>query len=635
MCPDEGSAMIIASAGVVLSGIQFIGCSTSAVEISAEGRRPIELENVTFLNNRAIDYFSTGGGLVITGCTSRCSKAHPVAVTLRNCRFEGNAAGVGGGISAESVRLTVSNCHFVNNEAKRTGGAIHITGALASLSVEDSVFEWNRVTSAGLNDEVYLKGGLPMEPLQYFRFRFPNANGGAVSVRSISTTSIVNCNFTENEAPAGGALSIESRWEFIPSTLKIEKSVQIKDSVFVGNSAVETEAAEEQTSSMGGAIYSVSTTQDFEWDVENCVFLGNTAFHGGAVHLATLLTTRPSISNSVFHGNEAESMGGAILLRNTGMLRLTACNLTENTGRIGGAIALTNNAMFMGRGLAGLPPLQRVGVPSLFQGNQAENGGAIACVGCGDMVLQDTVLSGNVASELGGGIYVFDTSASLQFLQNRFEDNRAKMGGGVALEAVARVQFTSAEESLTAVFSNNSAASGSAVHYIASHLKENRLIIARGEFQDNNATSRDNDTSAGGTIQLILNDIPTRAVADILLKDLHIHDNAAAFGGGVSVHVDGDWNDERAAACPASMLSTDPCRQLRFVGVVIEHNTADEAPGLFVTDSRALNISCDDEATWLSFDHILRQDAPCYSFNNNFITGTTSESNVAVSAGAL
>lgn len=646
-CPEEGSALRILSAGVHISGVQFTGCVSSAVEVSVKGGRPIEFENVAFLNNALDGYFTTGGGLQIAGCaSSNCAvkKAHTAKVNLRNCRFEGNSAGVGGGIYAENAHLSLSQCLFLNNTAKQAGGALHITGAGSSLSIRSCVFDQNRVTSSGADDEVVLKGGLPLEPFQYFRFQFPNANGGAIAVRSISETTIASCNFTGNQAPAGGAISIDSRWEAYPTRPDIQDSVQIEDSVFKGNAALDA-ADRERMYLMGGAIYAVSSREDFELTLEGCEFLDNSAFHGGAVHLATLLTARPLISNSLFFGNQAASMGGAILLRNTGMLTLTACNLTENHARIGGGILLTNNAMLLVRGLAGLAPSTRVDLPSVFHGNQAERGGAVACVGCGDAILQDTVVANNVASEIGGGIYGFDTSASLHLLQNRFEGNRAATGGGAAFEAVARVRFTSAEESLRTVFSNNTAASGSALFYVASHLKENRLVIADTECRFNDATSAGSTLqhSAGGTIQLVLDDVPVHAVADVLLKDVHIHDNAAGFAGGIALHVDGEWNDNRTVACPPSMLSTDPCRHLRFVNVTIVENTADEAPGLFLTDSRTLDISCDSEETWISLYDILQRQGDgsltsndlCPLYNDNFISGTADESNIAVSDDAF
>ena len=549
-CTDENRAFEVEADGVQFKGITFENCPQS---VTIETKKPTltRFDEVNFINNIAWDDYSYGGGIYLSAAVDRGNTGVLPGAIVQSCNFTGNVAGVGGAIFAENFNLTILDSIFVGNEADAGGGAVAVEGKRAECRVERSQFLQNSVKGTGYDTEVSYIGGAPIEPFRYFRFAFPSATGGALRTRDVGELRIVQCDFDSNTATAGGAMAHEMSFDaYASSKNSVDRRIIIQKSTFTKNEA-QAPPEEDASGELGGAIYTISAGNYVKWKAQDCVFEQNSARDGGAVHLVTTVATRPNMEGCTFSENTASRFGGAVLLRNTGSSKLKGCKFQKNVAdKAGGGILATNNAFMLVEGLSGLPPEERRGEINTFSENTAQHGGGIACIGCGDLIVRDALFETNTAAEDGGGLYIFDSDSMMQVLQSTFIGNEAgERGGGVAVEAVASVSFTSAAESLKTVFQKNIAVSGSAMFYRAGHQKENRFSLSNAEIAEQQSIENEGIRN-GGTLQLELNYLPSKAIADVLLHHVLLNKNKAIFGGHTPVFsLSGDHHTLPQAVC--------------------------------------------------------------------------------------
>ena len=153
--------------------------------ILLEGNDPIDvtIENCTFMGNMAESvggYGANGGGIYHKNGT----------LTVRNCRFERNSAGEGGGIydGYNSGTLTVSECTFYKNIANAAGGGIRLVCANANDSITNCTFTKN--TANGSN---YYDGGGGI-------YMFLNKKTSA------PVNCVTNCTFVNNRGTGGSEI---------------------------------------------------------------------------------------------------------------------------------------------------------------------------------------------------------------------------------------------------------------------------------------------------------------------------------------------------------------------------------------------------------------------------------------------
>ncbi len=193
--------------------------------------------------------------------------------------FVGNSClDLGGGIlyeGLEDIRFTVSNAVFTQNQAGSTAGGLGILGATDDNVVENSIFRGNRAL----------------------------ANGGAMSTSFLtlaSGTAVTNVLFEDNDARSGGAISTSASETFI-----------VKNCMFLNNSASPISNIDEDAT--GGAIRIDGGNPTMIGNV----FIGNTAFWGGAVFGLDLGSSPSSARlttyiNNIFYNNIADEIAGAI-----------------------------------------------------------------------------------------------------------------------------------------------------------------------------------------------------------------------------------------------------------------------------------------------------------------------------------
>ncbi|PIA82013.1 hypothetical protein BFR04_11965 [Gaetbulibacter sp. 4G1] len=193
--------------------------------------------------------------------------------------FVGNSClSLGGGLlyeGLEDIRFTVSNAVFTQNQADSTAGGLGILGATDDNVVENSIFRGNRAL----------------------------ADGGAMSTSFLtlaSGTTVTNVLFENNDARSGGAISTSASETFI-----------VKNCMFLNNSASPISNIDEDATGGAIRIHGGNPTM-----IGN-VFIGNTAFWGGAVSGLDLASSPSSARlttyiNNIFYNNIANEIAGAI-----------------------------------------------------------------------------------------------------------------------------------------------------------------------------------------------------------------------------------------------------------------------------------------------------------------------------------
>ena len=217
---------------------------------------------------------------------------------------------------------------------------------------------------------------------------------GGAAINNDGAATVTNSTFSSNTAGAGGAISNGD-------------SLTVSGSTFTNNSVISNSA----TGLGGGAIYSSSNRATAGVNITNSTFTGNMeaggSGGGGAIRNRDGSMT---VTNSTFTNNSAVKGGGAV--QNTDVISISGCNFTNNR-------TLGANAQSAGEG----------------------SGGAISNQGGGRVTIADSVITGNSASNYGGGIYYqpnFPDTAFLSVTNSTISNNTANSnndtlgnGGGI------------------------------------------------------------------------------------------------------------------------------------------------------------------------------------------------------------
>jgi predicted outer membrane repeat protein len=202
-------------------------------------------------------------------------------------------------------------------------------------------------------------------------------DGGAVKVQS-SRATLRNCRFVACQGGTGGAVNLA----FAGGTL-------IENCVFLDNS---TPPVIDPFFNQGGAIYiSGNSGVNPPVRVRRCIFQGNTAGDGGAIHSNGVVPV--FLSHCIFRDNQALRWGGAIQNRswNPNVFTLDDCLFAGNSaGDDGGAIR--SHTFFLNE-----PSDLRIRGCTFSDNTAGDTGGAVAMASNGKLHLANCVLWGNSA----------------------------------------------------------------------------------------------------------------------------------------------------------------------------------------------------------------------------------------------
>ncbi len=452
------------------------------------------------------DYFSGGmdendarGAIFLAGATfSRCE------VNPSN-GFNGHGGAIkayGGGIVSAQDSL------FVDNKANgigQAGGAIALVDFYGTGTITGSTFSGNEAYFGGAVQQN--RGMLTVTGSLFANNRtsgetttsYPTGNGGgAIELHQGAATTITGCTFAENTANSGGAI-FNDTFNNAVCTAEISGStfsgntadyqggaiynyaiMSVADSVFSGNSVIETESniytsfggavANTKNGTMtitggtfsansavqGGAIatfidYGSSDTANLT--VSDATFADNAAMYGGGIYIQTSTADMTMVSDTDFSGNTA-SYGGGAICECFGALSVTGGTFTANSaGNDGGAIAVWDSGNTAGQ-VSG----------ATFDANTALYGGAIShSWASAALTISDCLFIGNSAVYVPDDSVQSDDPAPVPTAQGGAVWNDANSTGVVTISG--------------STFSGNTAEQGGAV-YNAGNMKLENVVLA-------------------------------------------------------------------------------------------------------------------------------------------------------------
>ena len=381
----------------------------------------IIVNNSFFINNQA----SNEGGVASVWSSS--------TITAEKSSFEDNRAGNSGGVIAagSSFNITIVQCSFNNNTAVREGGVIQGYSVITDIEIA-SVFTYNCTF-----------------------FDNSASEGGVVYFDSINFMDIGSI-YRGNEARNGGVFTLN------------DGVIRALTSRFVNNTAIES----------GGVLYTPSYDYEHVFNVENCMFVNNSARSGGAI--AVLYNASVTVTASTFIQNNA-IRGGAIYLLINCHLLASYSNFSHNSAKRDGGMIFSENRNLL-----------RFESCKLNFNRADNNGGAICLLFQGELHIEenDNYFIGNQARHSGGAVYISESTMNISCRNLLIVENSAKKAGGAIYASGASINVLSDNSTLII---NNQARSGGA------------LYVSRSKFEVYNASlSMSNNTAldTGGAIHL-------------------------------------------------------------------------------------------------------------------------------------
>ena len=538
----------------------------------------------------------TGGAMTIFGANA----------TITNSNFTGNRARIGGGvyIGASSGNADIDGAIWRNNVAKERGGAIDLRAS--SVNVTNSKFYDNiavngsalYVGGVGTNNNVYSSSFVGNNATGY---------GGAIFWKAYAGE-IEDSNFTSNTAQYGGAIFLNG----------VSSNSNLTNVIFRYNNAAKNGGAIDCNSSnmalnnvlfefnnageYGGALCRESNATNgtgsnntfrsnhagisgggsawmgvYGVQINDYKFIDNTAdVNGGAIYIADG-SDNSLINNSVFTGNAANELGGAIDIV-ADNIAIENSNFTDNHAANGGAIFVESDS-----GNTNI-------TNDIFTGNGAtQDGGAINLFASG-VNINETEFYENTAGNNGGAVYIGGEGTSNTIHDSVFEDNDAGSHGG-AIDWRA-----SAGEIIDTNFTGNSAEYGGAIYLNGISTNSN---ISNIRFDSNTASKHGGAIDCNATEMALTNSVFTNNIANEYGGALCREEGAT---GGVGLNNTFIKNHADISGGAIAWLGVD---NITIRNYTFENNTADFSGGAIFANS--------DSADCKVYDSV---------FTNDFITST-------------
>ncbi len=271
----NGGGLYIAGGAVMLERCTF-GRNEAyrGAGLYARQETDSECTGCLFLENVArteTPFSGSGGGVCVSG---------KGRMTFRDCRFEANRAGDGGGLARDGGNVAIMDCTFHRNEARDTGGAIVNSGPTARAS-GDVVWE----------DDWALVGCTFTENAAGW--------GGGALYNSYSAPTLTECTFRENVARYGGALYTRGGFGR-GGGAPVEVAPTLVHCRFIANRVV---------GPRGGGLYNNNS----KMVLSNCLLVGNVATDGGGLYSEGAAPTLAHCTLAQNGGGLSDVTGGMLL----------------------------------------------------------------------------------------------------------------------------------------------------------------------------------------------------------------------------------------------------------------------------------------------------------------------------------
>jgi CSLREA domain-containing protein len=404
-------------------------------------------------DNTTIGVTGSGGGIADFSSSG--------TLTIDSSSVSGNIAhSGGGGVLADDATITISNSNLNNNAAQGTlsdAGALlldNLTGG-STLTISGSIF---RNDSATGNGGAVANFGARTENITGSAFNNDTANttggqGGAYYDNLANTTmTMSNSDVSGNKAvdDGGGYEGVNSGSSYTLTNVTfnndaVSSSTSEGGGIFVEHAAgltLDTVTVSGDSAVLeGGGIFSEATTLN----VSNSTLVNDrvTASNGEGAGLADPSATTEQISGSIISGNIAgQGAGGLFSDATTSTIVGSAFNNdaanAQGGGGVffdGGTLSMTNSSMVGDTAKGDGGGLDTGAVNVTLTSCVIENdtsgidGGGVAFVNSSNsLTLDHCTISGNVATNLGGGLYVTAGAVTVEY--SSFLNDAATNGGG-------------------------------------------------------------------------------------------------------------------------------------------------------------------------------------------------------------
>ncbi|MEI7937008.1 MAG: choice-of-anchor Q domain-containing protein [Verrucomicrobiota bacterium] len=290
----------------------------------------------------------SGGGV-------QCSQG-----TVINCRFYGNAAGLGGGAWC-GTGANLYNCIAENNRAYHGGGGFYLSGGLLySCVIKNNIINGSGGAGGGFGAD----SGLIYNCLITGNQTTSDGGGGAILGPATADRCVIVANLTSATGGGGG--------------LTIGYGSVVKFTVISNNKAA-----------LGGGFYSYGSTAV---RIENCTISGNQALSdAGGGGYNDVFPVSLVLSNCVMSGNASAAAGGG--LANYGNFTAYNTAITNNTSQT------TGGGIYSERGNNLINCL-------ISRNSAAGNGGGICdSTASSGPIINNCTICYNQAGGKGGGVY--------------------------------------------------------------------------------------------------------------------------------------------------------------------------------------------------------------------------------------
>ena len=483
-------------------------------------RSNISITDCTFVNNKAVDRYSDGGALHVSGSTvavhnstfmnnsaaagNRGGAAFLDGAVFHDYQniFHGNRAWRGGAIDTTDSIITVDSSYYSNNTSVY-GGAVF--AKFTSIAINHSSFYHNSANYEG-GAFYSMHSDITVYCSSINNNKAGNSGGGIRS--SHSNIALHYSTFTNNEAVTNGEVMLEKYSSIITvysSSLDNNKTGRHGGVVHMENSSIAmtySSFSDNQAGNDGGVVhaYDSNITVNFSSFDDNQA--GN---DGGVVHA---YDSNITVNFSSFDDNQAGNDGGVIYEWFTYTILYENSFRSNKAGNSGGVLYKSNSLTTSSSDSIAIVPIGRdiSTILCTFVNNSAEeggvmyihdalltdmtskyennrvtiNGGAISLnkggmkVTASSFIRNTAINNGGVASTL---IHWFQNHMTFQ--QCHFQHNRAFSGGVIAVVASDLVTVS------TSMFTNNSAVRGGVVYLLSG----NKLTVAHSTFSQNSTDS--------------------------------------------------------------------------------------------------------------------------------------------------
>jgi predicted outer membrane repeat protein len=300
----SGSGIIQArgNANVLLDGLNFQGNTVEdGGSVSAYDKSSLRITETNFTGNKASAL--RGGAAVQASGSSKIQIENSSFIANTAEKFSGGALFVNG-----TVNASISNCSFNHNQAVLRGGAVH-GSENSTLSIRECSFHNNSVKhplSWGAAVDGMDNATMTIEKCSFDKNTNAQHLGGALSLLSNVTMTVLDSTFTSNIARGGGAFHLNGNSSLKMSGCKLHS-----------NSALE----------WGGAGYAEGERCSIHITNSSCTY--NTAPGTGGCIIAQG-ACRLHIEDSHLMGNEGHHGGGALSLQAKTNTTLNNVMLTGN-----------------------------------------------------------------------------------------------------------------------------------------------------------------------------------------------------------------------------------------------------------------------------------------------------------------